>query len=96
MPVTSARRIQAGAAYPQGATWDGAGVNFNIFSAHAARGELCLVDEAGEVEVERIELPEFTDEIWHGYLPNARAGLLYGYRAHGPYQPQAGVQARRR
>ena len=80
----------AGAPYPLGATWDGLGINFAVFSAHAERVELCLFDPSGRREIARLTLPEFTDEIWHGYLPNARAGLLYGYRAHGPYQPQAG------
>jgi isoamylase len=90
MAVTSARRIQAGASYPQGATWDGVGVNFNIFSAHATRVELCLFDQTGKVEVERIELPEFTDEIWHGYVEGLGPGTIYGYRVHGPYQPEEG------
>jgi glycogen operon protein len=80
----------AGSPYPLGATWDGLGINFAVFSAHAERVELCLFDPSGRREIARLTLPEFTDEIWHGYLPNARAGLLYGYRAHGPYQPQAG------
>ncbi|MBX6743122.1 MAG: glycogen debranching protein GlgX [Acetobacteraceae bacterium] len=76
--------------YPLGATWDGLGVNFALFSAHATKVELCLFDEAGEQEVERIELPEFTDEVWHGYLPDARPGTVYGYRVHGPYEPEHG------
>ena len=88
MPPTPA--LIAGSPYPLGATWDGLGINFAVFSAHAERIELCLFDPSGRREVARLTLPEFTDEIWHGYLPNARAGLLYGYRAHGPYQPQAG------
>jgi len=66
------------------------GVNFAIFSAHATKVELCLFDETGEVELERIELPEYTDEIWHGYLPDAHPGLIYGYRVHGPYEPSEG------
>jgi len=73
-----------------GATWDGLGVNFAIFSAHATKVELCLFDVDGQREIERIELPEFTDEIWHGYLPDARPGTTYGYRVHGPYEPTAG------
>ena len=67
-----------------------AGVNFSLFSAHATRVELCLFDAAGRVEVERIELPEFTDEIWHGYVEGLGPGTVYGYRVHGPYQPEAG------
>src|SRR5712671_763572 len=90
MAVSSARRIQAGASYPQGATWDGVGVNFNIFSAHATRVELCLFDRTGQVEVERIELPEFTDEIWHGYVEGLGPGTVYGYRVHGNYEPEQG------
>ena len=61
-----------------------------VFSAHAERIELCLFDPAGRREIARLDLPECTDEIWHGYLPNARTGLIYGYRAHGPYSPQEG------
>ncbi|GJD88319.1 Glycogen operon protein GlgX [Methylobacterium hispanicum] len=83
-------RIQEGLPYPLGATWDGLGVNFAIFSAYATKVELCLFDDAGENEIERIELPEYTDEIWHGYLPDARPGTIYGYRVHGPYEPENG------
>lgn len=64
-------------------------MNFAIFSAHATRVELCLFNENGE-EYDRIELPEYTDEVWHGYLPDARPGLLYGYRVHGPFEPAQG------
>src|SRR3712207_8974644 len=52
--------------------------------------ELCLFDEEGQVELERIELPEYTNEVWHGYLPDARPGTVYGYRVHGPYEPAQG------
>ncbi|MGA2409881.1 MAG: glycogen debranching protein GlgX [Candidatus Binataceae bacterium] len=83
-------RIHEGLPYPKGATWDGLGVNFALFSAHASKVELCLFDDKGEQEIERIELPEFTDEVWHGYLPDARPGTVYGYRVHGPYEPDAG------
>jgi glycogen operon protein len=76
--------------YPLGATWDGLGTNFAVFSANATRIELCLFDPSGRREIARFDLPELTDEVWHGYLPNARAGLIYGYRAHGPYDPQRG------
>ena len=79
-----------GAPFPLGATWDGLGVNFAVFSAHAERIELCLFDPAGRKEIARYELPECSEEIWHGYLPNALPGTVYGYRAHGPYQPQRG------
>jgi isoamylase len=83
-------RISEGLPFPLGAIWDGLGVNFALFSAHATKVELCLFDEHGQHEVERIELPEYTDEVWHGYLPDARPGLTYGYRVHGPYEPAAG------
>ena len=85
-----ADRLLAGRPYPLGSTWDGPGVNFAVFSAHAQKIELCLFDTSGRKEVARLALPEYTDEIWHGYLPDARPGLLYGYRAHGPYEPRQG------
>ncbi|MEW5726794.1 MAG: glycogen debranching protein GlgX [Pseudomonadota bacterium] len=88
--MTSRHRIQSGSPYPLGATWDGTGVNFALFSAHAEKVELCLFDKRGTHEIERIALPEYTDEVWHGYLPDARPGLLYGYRVHGPYDPLHG------
>ncbi|HEY6529862.1 MAG TPA: glycogen debranching protein GlgX [Cellvibrionaceae bacterium] len=79
-----------GRPFPLGATWDGKGVNFAIFSAHATKVELCLFDDEGKAELERIELPEYTDEIWHGYMPNLQPGQVYGYRVYGPYEPQNG------
>ncbi|HEV7371301.1 glycogen debranching protein GlgX [Arenibaculum sp.] len=82
--------VRPGRPFPLGATWDGYGVNFALFSAHATKVELCLFDRSGMREVERVALPEYTDEVWHGYLPEARPGLLYGYRVHGPYEPAAG------
>ncbi|MEP9367251.1 glycogen debranching protein GlgX [Xanthobacter sp. VNH20] len=88
--VMKASRVREGNPFPLGATWDGLGVNFALFSANATKVELCLFDPEGEREVERIELPEYTDEVWHGYLPDARPGLVYAYRVHGPYEPQAG------
>jgi isoamylase len=89
-PVVQRSRLRAGHGFPLGATWTGLGVNFALFSAHATKVELCLFDEQGEREIERIELPEFTDEVWHGFLPDARPGTIYGYRVHGPYEPTAG------
>jgi isoamylase len=83
-------RLREGLPYPLGASWNGLGVNFALFSAHATKVELCLFDSDGISEVERIELPEYTDEIWHGYLPDARPGTIYGYRVHGPYEPENG------
>ena len=78
-----------GRPFPLGATWDGLGINFAVFSAHAERIDLCLFEPSGRHEIARYTLPEYTDEIWHGYLPDATAGLLYGYRAFGPYDPHA-------
>jgi len=89
-PAVARSSIREGRPYPLGPTWDGLGVNFALFSAHATKVELCLFDQRGEREIERIELPEFTDEIWHGYVPDARPGTIYGYRVHGPYEPDAG------
>jgi glycogen operon protein len=66
------------------------GVNFAVFSAHAEKVELCLFDPSGRREIGRLELPECTDEVWHGYLPEANPGLSYGYRVHGPYAPEQG------
>ncbi len=83
-------RLSEGLPHPLGATWDGLGVNFALFSAHATKVELCLFDERGQSELERIELPEYTDEIWHGYVHDARPGTIYAYRVHGPYEPCAG------
>jgi glycogen operon protein len=84
------RRVEPGLPYPLGATWDGIGVNFAIFSVHAEKVELCLFDARGRRELERIPLTEYTDEVWHGYLPDARPGTLYGYRVWGPYDPARG------
>jgi isoamylase len=83
-------KVWPGQPYPLGATWDGKGVNFALFSAHAERVELCLFDRSGMQEEARIVLPEYTDEVWHCYLPEARPEQLYGYRVYGPYEPAAG------
>jgi glycogen operon protein len=83
-------RLDSGSPYPLGATFDGLGVNFAVFSAHAEAMELCLYEPGGHKEIARFRLPECTDEVWHGYLPDARPGLLYGYRAHGRYAPEEG------
>jgi isoamylase len=82
--------VWLGKPYPLGATWDGQGVNFALFSEHGEKVELCLFDPQGRRETERVVLPERTDHVWHGYLPEARPGLLYGYRVHGPYVPEDG------
>ena len=83
-------RLERGRPAPLGATWDGGGVNFALFSAHATQIELCLYDADAAHEVARVALPACTDQVWHGYLPDARPGLVYGYRAHGPYEPAGG------
>jgi len=91
MTKTTPGPVREGLPHPLGATWDGKdGVNFALFSAHATMVELCLFDDKGEREVARIDLPEFTDEIWHGYVPGVGPGSIYGYRVHGPYEPEAG------
>lgn len=83
--------VWPGQPYPLGATWDGTGVNFALFSQHATSVELCLFDGPdGKRETARIRLPEHTDQAWHVYLPGIRPGQLYGYRVHGPYEPAAG------
>jgi isoamylase len=83
-------RVTEGMPHPLGATWDGRGANFALFSAHAKKVELCLFDPQGRRELERIALPERTDDIWHGHVPDASPGQLYGYRVHGPYEPEQG------
>ena len=82
--------LSPGRSFPLGATWDGLGINFAVFSAHAERVDLCLFERSGRHEIARYTLPEYTDEVWHGYLPNATAGLRYGYRVFGPYAPEHG------
>ncbi len=79
-----------GSACPLGATWDGHGINFAVFSQHAEAVDLCLFDARGRRELARLRLPERTGFVWHGYLPDAGPGRLYGYRAHGPYRPEQG------
>jgi isoamylase len=83
-------QIEEGLPYPRGATWDGSGTNFAVFSAHGTKVEVCLFDDSGEKELTRIPLPEYTDQIWHGYLPGILPGTPYAYRVHGPYEPEAG------
>src|SRR4029077_17286550 len=83
-------RLTAGTASRLGASWDGRGTNFALFSANAEKVELCLFDGQGRRELERIELPERTEDVWHGYLNDVSPGQLYGYRVHGPYEPERG------
>ena len=80
--------IEEGLPYALGANWDGKGTNFALFSANATKVEVCLFD--GEREVSRIELPEYTDQVFHGYIPDLGPGTFYGYRVYGPYEPDAG------
>src|SRR5262245_64936161 len=80
-------RLKEGLPHPIGATWDGQGTNFALFSAHATKVEVCLFGGKRET---RIELPEYTNQIFHGYLPDVSPGTFYGYRVHGPYEPAAG------
>ena len=90
LATTAATRLEPGRASLPGATWDGGGVNFALFSAHAESVELCLFDADAAHEVARVTLPERTDDVWHGYLPDARPGQVYGYRVHGAYEPERG------
>ncbi len=84
--------VEPGAAAPLGAHYDGAGTNFALFSRDATRVELCLYDPAGAHEVARIELPERSGDVWHGYLPGVAPGAAYGYRVHGPFEPESGLR----
>ncbi|MGH9345445.1 MAG: glycogen debranching protein GlgX [Terriglobia bacterium] len=79
-----------GKPYPLGASWDGAGVNFALFSENATKVELCLFDGHGRQETGRVTFTEYTDHVWHAYLPGAKPGQLYGYRVSGPYEPEQG------
>ena len=90
--VMTRSRLKEGSPFPCGATWTGLGVNFALFSAHATKVELCLFDDQGKGEIERVELPEYTNEVWHALLPDARPGTFYAYRVHGPYEPAQGFQ----
>ncbi|HEX8339605.1 MAG TPA: glycogen debranching protein GlgX [Tepidisphaeraceae bacterium] len=83
------QRVWPGKSYPLGATWDGSGVNFALFSEFATKVELCLFDADGK-QSETIEFKEHTDQVWHAYLPDVEPGQLYGYRVHGPYEPENG------
>jgi glycogen operon protein len=87
---TKPSRVKEGSAQAHGAIWDGKGTNFTLFSAHATKVEVCLFDAAGKTELERLALPEYTDQIWHGYIPDVHPGSVYGLRVHGPYEPLEG------
>jgi isoamylase len=84
-------RVWPGKPYPLGATWDGRGVNFSLYSESADRVELCLFDDASDRQpAHTVPMVEYTDMTWHAYLPDIRPGQLYGYRVHGPYDPENG------
>jgi isoamylase len=89
-PFVAPRTVLCGRPYPLGATWDGSGVNFALYSERAERVELCLFEPKGRRELERLELRERTDFVWHCYLPDARPGQPYAYRVHGPAHPAPG------
>ena len=84
------QQVKEGLPFPRGAHWDGNGTNFALFSANATKVEVCLFDASGKEEIARVELPEYTDQIFHGYLPGVQPGTFYGYRVHGPYRPEEG------
>jgi glycogen operon protein len=86
----SEHEVWPGDPYPLGATWDGEGVNFALFSENAEKVELCLFDESGNVEEVKIPMAEHNNQIYHVYLPGVKPGQLYGYRVYGPYEPGAG------
>ena len=85
-------KILPGRPYPLGATWDGAGTNFAIYSEFAEWVELCLFDQVDGPQTARIRLPERTTYVWHGYIHGLQPGQLYGYRVHGPFQPKDGLR----
>jgi isoamylase len=91
-PAVLPERASQGAPAPLGASWDGGGTNFAVFAGSADQLEVCLFDPTGRVELSRLTLNECTDGIWHGYLPGVGPGQLYGFRAHGPYQPEHGLR----
>ena len=83
-------QVWPGSAYPLGATYDGTGTNFAIFSEVADKVKLCLFDDEGNEE--RIRLPEMDGYVWHAFLPNIHPGQKYGFRVHGPYEPEQGLR----
>ena len=87
-----ARIVLPGKPYPQGATWDGSGVNFALYSEAATAVELCLFSSKDDRNPEVVKLPEQTAFVWHGYIPGIQAGQLYGYRVHGPHEPDKGLR----
>lgn len=92
MTMSSSRQkgLQEGSPNRLGAMFENDGVNFAVFSAHAKSVEVCLFDDDGKRETDRIKLPEYTDHVFHGWVPDLKPGQLYGYRVHGPYEPDEG------
>src|SRR5436190_507457 len=91
--LSSAREVWPGVPYPLGATYDGRGVNFAVYSENATALELCLFDpEQPKVEAQRLKLEDVTQHVWHGYVPGLQPGALYGFRAHGPWDPKLGLR----
>ena len=88
--MTECYTFLEGQDYPLGATATAQGVNFALFSQHAEKVEICLFDETGDKEIQRIELPECTDSVWHVFVDGLSPGALYGYRVYGPYAPEQG------
>jgi len=82
--------IKEGFPHPRGARWEGKGTNFALFSAHATKVEVCFFDATGTKETDRVELPEYTDQIFHGFIEGIMPGQLYGFRVSGPYEPDEG------
>ncbi len=87
---TAPRQITAGQPYPLGSTPDQLGTNFALFSDHAERVTLCLYDPTGTEEIDRVDVEECTNGVWHVYLPGVEAGAVYGYRVDGPWDPANG------
>ena len=87
--VATGLRVRPGSRFPLGATWDGIGTNFSVFSQHATGVELCLFDDTGQNE-QCVPLREVSSHVWHGYLPGIGPGQRYGYRVDGPWDPEAG------
>jgi len=89
-PAAHTFSIREGSPHPLGATYTGDGVNFAVFSAHATRIDVCMFDEGGTTQIGCVTLPEYTDEVWHGFVPGLEPGARYGLRVHGPYEPEKG------
>ena len=83
-------KLKPGSTFPLGANWDGNGINFALVSPNAKNVVLCIFDAKGKREIKRYFMHSVVDDVWHGYLPNAQPGLIYGYRVIGPYQPEKG------